>query len=898
MQASSCVDFGGTFQVGEASVIIMSDNESVHSNQSEDLFLNDEDSCDVADMVQAGQSTGITSFNDVDNPPGGDHSTHADASQLVSQHRYCSVDQSVLPRLDTNNGWSGFSPKSEGSESKVRVSGSPGAVNPTTAHDCGSLEQASHSSKECSLRDNMEQSIVRLEKGTNDGENTFGRYMQLKKDKLRYQVNVLDRPHSTTSEIFKGISIFVNGYTDPTALELRQLIQLHGGEYHCYYEYGVTSFVIATSLATTKVSKTRQNEKFVRPEWIVDSIAAGKLLDVEDYILLPAQKKGTLVSAFQTKLASGDQREESRILDARDPNFLEEYYARSRLHLISTLAQEMKDYVCSLRSENNHLFSGRDSIAHLIVDDYEPSSSRTIFHLDMDCFFVSVALRSRPDLVDKPVAITHSKGVGAGFSELACVSYAARRCGLRNGMIVRDAIKRCPQLVCLPYAFDEYRNVAKTVYTIVARYTLEIKAVSCDEMYIDCSKLFDELRIRDAASFAEHLRAEIRRETGCPASVGIGRSTLMARLATRYAKPDGVRHVPAEESDVFIANEKVRNLPGLGYQTYSKLVGAFGPIEKCSELHLITRNELERLLGKKAGDQLYKMCRGESEDKDFIATNLRKSVSCDINYGIRFVKKSEVAHFLKVVGLELEKKLASAKMATRSITLKLMIRCADAPVETAKYLGHGECNVQNKSASLDHPTGSAKVITTIALKLFTNMDPVITDLRGIGVQCGRLVFASDVGYSAKSEAINTMFRARENKKEEQRAAHAVQHQKMEQERELPMVFSTESPTFFGERNMVKIKDDMQKYLKNEPNEDAIGVITDFLFYLLRDGSLNTLISICLFIHRELYSTSSERTTDPEWIFAMNLIFNSLDEKCCVLYGAPAIQPAILNCKES
>ncbi|EPB74662.1 hypothetical protein ANCCEY_06240 [Ancylostoma ceylanicum] len=212
-------------------------------------------------------------------------------------------------------------------------------------------------------------------------------------------------------------------------------------------------------------------------------------------------------------------------------------------------------------------------------------------------------------------------------------------------MIVRDAIKRCPQLVCLPYAFDEYRSVAKTIYTVVARYTLEIKAVSCDEMYIDCTKMFDE----------------------------------------------------------------VRNLPGLGYQTYSKLVGAFGPIEKCSDLHLIPRNDLERLLGKKAGDQLYKMCRGESEDKDFIATNLRKSVSCDINYGIRFVKKSEVAHFLNVVGLDLEKKLSTAKMATRSVTLKLMIRCADAPVETAKYLGHGECNVQNKSASLDHPTGSAKM---------------------------------------------------------------------------------------------------------------------------------------------------------------------------------------------
>ncbi|KIH57133.1 hypothetical protein ANCDUO_12679, partial [Ancylostoma duodenale] len=64
----------------------------------------------------------------------------------------------------------------------------------------------------------------------------------------------------------------------PTALELRQLIQLHGGEYHCYYEYGVTSFVIATSLATAKVSKTRQNEKFVRPEWIVDRFVAIALI--------------------------------------------------------------------------------------------------------------------------------------------------------------------------------------------------------------------------------------------------------------------------------------------------------------------------------------------------------------------------------------------------------------------------------------------------------------------------------------------------------------------------------------------------------------------------------------------------------------------------------------------
>ncbi|KAK5978778.1 hypothetical protein GCK32_018545, partial [Trichostrongylus colubriformis] len=85
---------------------------------------------------------------------------------------------------------------------------------------------------------------------------------------------------------------------DPPALELRNLIQLHGGEYHCYYEYGTTTYVIATSLANVKVQKTRQNEKYVKPEWIVDCVAAGKLLEIDKYILLPTQGKRSIAAAF------------------------------------------------------------------------------------------------------------------------------------------------------------------------------------------------------------------------------------------------------------------------------------------------------------------------------------------------------------------------------------------------------------------------------------------------------------------------------------------------------------------------------------------------------------------------------------------------------------------------
>ncbi|KAK6010151.1 hypothetical protein OSTOST_24847, partial [Ostertagia ostertagi] len=117
-------------------------------------------------------------------------------------------------------------------------------------------------------------------------------------------------------------------FTDPSALELRNLIQLHGGEYHCYYEYGTTTYVIATSLANVKVQKTRQNEKFVKPDWIVDCVAAGRLLEVDKYVLLPTQEKRSIAAVFSKPPEAQESGTDVPILDARDPKFLEEYYAR------------------------------------------------------------------------------------------------------------------------------------------------------------------------------------------------------------------------------------------------------------------------------------------------------------------------------------------------------------------------------------------------------------------------------------------------------------------------------------------------------------------------------------------------------------------------------------------
>ncbi|KAF7232875.1 hypothetical protein EG68_09476, partial [Paragonimus skrjabini miyazakii] len=269
------------------------------------------------------------------------------------------------------------------------------------------------------------------------------------------------------------------------------------------------------------------------------------------------------------------------------------FYARSRLHHLSSWANELQDLVRQLRDDpkahsllNNGvrwkefvLAGGNPSPSFILasVPSSRPTCSsrstqslrrpQVLFHIDMDCFFVSVSLRSRPELRDKPVAITHANGPYRrhgtnSMSEVASCSYAARKAGIRNGMLLGKARQLCPDLITLPYEFDAYKSVSEVLYRTVAEFTLDIEAVSCDELYADCTDLLrvgEDLtatptnsnsavdsvshmayRFIDPLLFAQHLRHLVAMRTGgCTASVGFGSSKLLARLATKRAKPNG-----------------------------------------------------------------------------------------------------------------------------------------------------------------------------------------------------------------------------------------------------------------------------------------------------------------------------------------------------------------------
>ena len=98
----------------------------------------------------------------------------------------------------------------------------------------------------------------------------------------------------------------------------------------------------------------------------------------------------------------------------------------------------------------------------------------------------------------------------------------------------------------IPYDFESYQQVARTLYDTVAQYTLDIQAVSCDEMLVDISSLIDSISDLDLLGFCETLREEIFDVTKCTASIGIGPNVLLAKLATKKAKPNGIHMITGE----------------------------------------------------------------------------------------------------------------------------------------------------------------------------------------------------------------------------------------------------------------------------------------------------------------------------------------------------------------
>ncbi len=335
---------------------------------------------------------------------------------------------------------------------------------------------------------------------------------------------------------------------------------------------------------------------------------------------------------------------------------------------------------------------------------------RTIFHLDLDSFFVSVERILDPELNGKPVIVGADPQSGRGV--VAACSYEAREYGLHSAMPIKQAYKLCPHGIYLHGHHKEYVRFSKAVEHLLEQYAPQIEQASIDEFYMDFT---GTTRIYGSMfAFAKKIQAEIERKLLLPCSIGIGSNKTVAKICSEYAKPKGITYVmPGMEKD-FLAPLPVEVIPGVGKVMLKALrergIYTVGDVAKMPE------DYFGAAFGK-YGIALWRKANGEGTEY-LSPPQKRKSISKERTYGKDETSKGKIEETLFKLTGEVCQLLRDKNWQASTIGIKL--RYSDFVTLT-----------REKTVK---PTDDDKIIFETAVELFRKAFTRRVSIRLIGIR--------------------------------------------------------------------------------------------------------------------------------------------------------------------
>jgi DNA polymerase-4 len=263
---------------------------------------------------------------------------------------------------------------------------------------------------------------------------------------------------------------------------------------------------------------------------------------------------------------------------------------------------------------------------------------RTILHLDLDAFFVSVERILDPKLNGKPVIVGGDPKYGRGV--VAACSYEARAFGLHSAMPIRTAYKLCPHGIYIHGHGDEYSRFSHAVENILQMYVPVIEQASIDEFYLDMTgtqKMYGSM-----FAFASRIQNEIWQKLNLPCSIGIGSNKTVAKIGSDCMKPKGITYILPGMEKEFLAPMPVETIPGVGKVMKQSLNNR--GIYKIGDITKLPSDYFGTAFGK-YGIDIWRKAHGEGTE--YLTTKrTRKSISRENTFGNDVTSEKEIENTL------------------------------------------------------------------------------------------------------------------------------------------------------------------------------------------------------------------------------------------------------------
>jgi DNA polymerase-4 len=337
---------------------------------------------------------------------------------------------------------------------------------------------------------------------------------------------------------------------------------------------------------------------------------------------------------------------------------------------------------------------------------------RAILHIDMDAFYASVEEQDRPELKGKPLIVGGTSGRGV----VAAASYAVRRFGVRSAMPMREALRRCPEAICVPPRMARYQQVSEQVFAIFHEFTPLVEGLSLDEAFLDVTS---SLRLLGSAeSIGREIRRRIREQTGLTASVGIAPNKLLAKIASDLNKPDGMCRIGADNVHDILDGLPIEKLFGVGPKSLP--VAHAAGIRNVGDVRRAGDETLWRAFGKHGKTMRERAC--GLDDRPVEPNREEQSISAEQTFAADIQGSAPLALRLLRLADRATSRLRAQKLAAGTVSIK--IRRADFTTYT-------------RQRALRPPTQDSSVVSAAAKTLLeqwlaTQPDAAVR-LLGVGV---------------------------------------------------------------------------------------------------------------------------------------------------------------------